>query len=67
MMSPLSPRTEDGFEMMMGTNHLGHFLLARLLLPLMRATEGTDKRVVVVASMAHEFAKDPIRLHDLNW
>jgi NAD(P)-dependent dehydrogenase (short-subunit alcohol dehydrogenase family) len=51
--------TADGFEMQIGTNHLGHFALTNLLLP--RITE----RVVVVASGAHRFGK--IRLDDLNW
>jgi NAD(P)-dependent dehydrogenase (short-subunit alcohol dehydrogenase family) len=51
--------TVDGFEMQIGTNHLGHFALTNLLLP--RIIE----RVVVVASGAHRFGK--IRLDDLNW
>jgi len=52
-------RTADGFEMQIGTNHLGHFALANLLLPRIR------DRVVVVASSAHRTGK--IRLDDLNW
>lgn len=52
-------RTVDGFELQVGTNHLGHFALTNLLLPKI-----TD-RVVVVASGAHRMGK--IRLDDLNW
>ncbi len=52
-------RTKDGFEMQIGTNHLGHFALTNLLLH--RITE----RVVVVSSGAHHFGR--IRLDDLNW
>jgi NAD(P)-dependent dehydrogenase (short-subunit alcohol dehydrogenase family) len=49
-----SPRrlTEDGFELHLGTNHLGHFVLTRLLLPLMEGRE--DARVVTVSSNAHK-------------
>jgi NAD(P)-dependent dehydrogenase (short-subunit alcohol dehydrogenase family) len=52
-------RTADGFEMQFGTNHLGHFALANLLLPQVR------DRVVVVASGAHRMGR--IDLADLNW
>jgi NAD(P)-dependent dehydrogenase (short-subunit alcohol dehydrogenase family) len=52
-------RTADGFEMQIGTNHLGHFALANLLLPRIR------DRVVVIASGAHHMGE--IRLDDLNW
>lgn len=44
-------RTADGFEMQFGTNHLGHFALAGLLLPALLATPGA--RVVNVSSMMH--------------
>ena len=52
-------RTKDGFELQIGTNHLGHFALTNLLLP--RITD----RVVTVASGAHRMGR--IRLDDLNW
>ncbi|WP_028558926.1 SDR family oxidoreductase [Paenibacillus pinihumi] len=44
--------TSDGFESMMGVNHLGHFLLTLLLLePLKQAEQG---RIVVVSSGAYK-------------
>ena len=52
-------RTKDGFELQLGTNHLGHFALTNLLLP--RITD----RVVTVSSPAHRVGK--IDLDDLNW
>ena len=58
MAIPLS-RTADGFEMQIGTNHLGHFALTNLLLGQL-----TD-RVVTVSSTAHRMGK--IDLDDLNY
>jgi NAD(P)-dependent dehydrogenase (short-subunit alcohol dehydrogenase family) len=52
-------RTVDGFEMQLGTNHLGHFALTGRLLP-----QVTD-RVVTLASLFHRLGR--IRLDDLNW
>jgi len=52
-------RTADGFELQIGTNHLGHFALTNLLLGHV-----TD-RVVTISSFAHRTGK--IRLDDLNW
>ena len=52
-------RTSDGFEMQIGTNHLGPFALTNLLLPQI-----TD-RVVTVSSGAHRIGG--LDLDDLNW
>ncbi|HEV7188125.1 MAG TPA: oxidoreductase [Blastococcus sp.] len=51
--------TVDGFELQLGTNHLGHFALTNLLLPHV-----TD-RVVTVSSNLHR--SGAIDLDDLNW
>src|SRR5436190_3417336 len=52
-------RTKDGFELQIGTNHLGHFALTNLLL------QRIGGRVVTVSSGAHRTGK--IDLDDLNW
>jgi NAD(P)-dependent dehydrogenase (short-subunit alcohol dehydrogenase family) len=44
-------RTADGFEMQLGTNHLGHFALTGLLLDRLR------DRVVTISSGAHRFGR----------
>ncbi|MDD3446966.1 MAG: oxidoreductase [Zavarzinia sp.] len=62
MALPLA-RTKDGFEMQVGTNHLGHFALTGRLLPMLE--KGTGARVVTVASLAHKMGL--INLDDLNW
>ena len=52
VMAPPRTTTRDGFELQIGTNHLGHFALTGLLWPaLMRAAA---PRVVTVASNAHK-------------
>jgi NAD(P)-dependent dehydrogenase (short-subunit alcohol dehydrogenase family) len=43
--------TKDGFEMQVGTNHLGHFALTGLLLPALLAAEAA--RVVTLSSLVH--------------
>jgi NAD(P)-dependent dehydrogenase (short-subunit alcohol dehydrogenase family) len=45
-------RTEDGFELTLGTNHLGHFALTGLVLDRLLATPGS--RVVTMSSVGHE-------------
>ncbi|CAH7188672.1 dehydrogenase/reductase SDR family member on chromosome X homolog [Phodopus roborovskii] len=54
MMVPPS-KTEDGFERHMGVNFLGHFLLTRLLLGVLRASgsPGQRSRVVTLGSATH--------------
>jgi NAD(P)-dependent dehydrogenase (short-subunit alcohol dehydrogenase family) len=53
--------TVDGFELQIGTNHVGHFLLTQLLLPLLR--EGS--RVVALSSAGHRFSD--VDLDDPNF
>lgn len=60
MMCPYM-KTTDGFEMQLGVNHLGHFLLTYLLIGLLKRS--APARVVVVSSLAHNFGW--IRFHDL--
>ena len=58
MATPLR-RTVDGFELQIGTNHLGHFALTNLLLPRLAG------RVVVVSSELHRNGR--VDLDDLDW
>ncbi|MEL7446841.1 MAG: SDR family NAD(P)-dependent oxidoreductase [Pseudomonadota bacterium] len=55
--------TADGFEMQFGTNHLGHFVLTKHLMPLLEA--GSDKRIVNLSSRGHHIA--PANLDDPNF
>ena len=52
-------QTADGFELQIGTNHLGHFALTNLML------QHVTRRVVTVSSDLHTRAK--LDVSDLNW
>ncbi len=55
--------TEQGFELQFGTNHLGHFLLTGLLLPLLKAAGNC--RVVNLSSAGHKYCS--IDFDDLDF
>ncbi|WP_309615921.1 oxidoreductase [Salinibacterium sp.] len=57
--TPTLERTQDGFELQFGTNHLGPFALTNLLLPHISG------RVVTLASQAERMGR--LNLDDLNW
>ncbi|AXG79267.1 oxidoreductase [Streptomyces paludis] len=63
VMVPPFTRTEQGFELQLGTNHFGHFALTGRLLPLLERTAGS--RIVTVSSAAHRIGR--IDFDDLNW
>ncbi|MGI9578126.1 MAG: SDR family oxidoreductase [Microthrixaceae bacterium] len=56
--------TAQGFEMVFGTNHLGHFLLTEELLDQLRAAE--QGRIINVASFGHSAAVGGIQWSDIG-
>lgn len=54
VMAPPKRRTADGFELQIGTNHVGHFALTGRLWPLLR---DSSARVVFVSSQAHRITR----------
>lgn len=56
--------TSDGYEMDLGVNHLGHFLLTHLLLGTLKSAE--QGRIVVVASGAYKIGKLHLEDHTLS-
>ena len=55
VMAPPRAETADGFELQLGTNHLGHFALTGLLLGNLQAARAP--RVVTVSSAAHRMGR----------
>ncbi|KAI2771290.1 NAD(P)-binding protein [Daldinia loculata] len=60
-------KTEDGFELQFGTNHLGHFYLFHLVKDalLASASPSFNSRVISVSSAAHRYGE--IHFDDLNF
>jgi NAD(P)-dependent dehydrogenase (short-subunit alcohol dehydrogenase family) len=63
VMVPPHSQTADGFELQMGTNHIGHFALTGLLIDLLKQTPGS--RVLNVSSLAHKMGR--LDFDDLDW
>ena len=62
VMMPPYQKTEDGFELQMGANYFGHFLLTSLLIDTILKTP--ESRVVSLSSIAHKDAT--INFNDLQ-
>jgi len=62
VMSPTRQETEDGFELLLGTNHLGHFAFTARILPAVLAAPGS--RIVTVSSLSQRVGR--IRWDDLQ-
>ena len=54
IMAPPRNATVDGFELQIGTNHLGHFAWTATLWPLLKASSA---RIVTVSSLMHTRAR----------
>lgn len=63
VMIPPYEKTEDGFELQMGANYFGHFLLSGLLLETIMQT--AESRVISLSSIAHKNGK--IHFDNLHW
>ncbi len=46
-------RTVEGYEISVGTNHLGHFLLCNLLLEDLKSSSYADKRLIILGTVTH--------------
>jgi NAD(P)-dependent dehydrogenase (short-subunit alcohol dehydrogenase family) len=63
IMMPPFKLTEDGFESQLATNYLGHFLLTKLVFPIIKKTE--NARIVSLSSLAHIWHE--IQFDDMNF
>jgi len=68
VMGMASELTKDGFDVQWGTNHMGHALLTKLLLPTLIKTAQTSPRnsvrIVNVSSEGHRGARSGINFAD---
>jgi NAD(P)-dependent dehydrogenase (short-subunit alcohol dehydrogenase family) len=62
MASPFG-KTQDGFELQFGTNHIGHFLLTNLLVPALQ--KAAPSRVVSLTSSGHRIS--PVVFEDIHF
>jgi protochlorophyllide reductase len=46
-------RSPEGYELSMATNHLGHFLLCKLMLEDLKNSPAPDKRLVILGTVTH--------------
>ncbi|MEY3696422.1 MAG: hypothetical protein RJA41_72, partial [Actinomycetota bacterium] len=63
VMAPPKTHTADGFELQLGTNHLGHFALTANLWSCLMKSE--NPRVVTVSSNAHKMSQ--MKMGQMKW
>ena len=54
--------TKEGYEIQFGTNHIGHALLTKKLMPVLQKTAvepNADVRIINLTSEGHKFAPNP--------
>ncbi len=56
-------KTEDGYEMQFGTNHIGHFYFTNLMVPFLK--QAAPARIVCLSSLAHRMS--PVLFDDIHF